>query len=60
MSMNKLLTSGQASKLHSKIANVRSDFLHKLTSTLTRHYGVFGVENFIGIYRFVGTVYDEQ
>ena len=32
-------------KLHNKIANVRSDFLHKLTSHLVRSYANFGIEN---------------
>lgn len=32
-------------KLHTKIANVRKDFLHKLTSHLVRNYANFGIEN---------------
>lgn len=32
-------------KLHNKIANVRSNFLHKLTSHLVRNYANFGIEN---------------
>ena len=32
-------------KLHDKIANIRSDFLHKLTSHLVRNYANFGIEN---------------
>ena len=32
-------------KLHTKIANVRRDFLHKLTSHLVRNYANFGIEN---------------
>ncbi|EAH6860622.1 transposase [Campylobacter coli] len=33
------------SKLHTKITNIRSDFLHKLTSHLVRNYTNFGIEN---------------
>ncbi|MDY5615611.1 MAG: RNA-guided endonuclease TnpB family protein [Helicobacter sp.] len=32
-------------KLHTKITNIRSDFLHKLTTILIRHYAYFGIEN---------------
>lgn len=32
-------------KLHTKISNVRSDFLHKLTSHLARNYTNFSIEN---------------
>ncbi|EAH7655289.1 TPA: transposase [Campylobacter coli] len=33
------------SKLHTKIANVRKDFLYKLASHLVRNYANFGIEN---------------
>ena len=32
------------SKLHKHIANIRSDFLHKLTTVMARHYSYFGFE----------------
>ena len=32
-------------KEHAKIANVREDFLHKLSSCLLRHFSFFGLEN---------------
>lgn len=31
--------------MHTKITNIRSDFLHKLTSHLVRNYTNFGIEN---------------
>lgn len=43
-SNNYLKQSLKLNKLHTKIANVRNDFLHKLTSVLSRHYECFGVE----------------
>lgn len=33
------------SRIYSRISNIRNDFLHKLTSLLTRHYGVICVED---------------
>lgn len=33
------------SKLHKRIANIRTDFLHKLTSTLIKHSGYFCLED---------------
>lgn len=44
-SNNYLKQSVKLNKLHTKIANVRNDFLHKLTSSLVRHYAYFGLEN---------------
>lgn len=43
-SNNYLKQSLKLNKLHTKIANIRNDFLHKLTSVLSRHYKCFGVE----------------
>lgn len=33
------------SRIYSRISNIRNDFLHKLTSLLTRHYGIICVED---------------
>ncbi|EES89913.1 RNA-guided endonuclease InsQ/TnpB family protein [Helicobacter canadensis] len=44
-SNNYIKQSLKLNKLHAKIANIRSDFLHKLTSSLVRHYAYFGLEN---------------
>lgn len=44
-SNNYLKQSVKLNKLHTKIANVRNDCLHKLTSSLVRHYAYFGLEN---------------
>lgn len=44
-SNNYLRQSLKLRKLHTKIANVRSDFLHKLTSVLVNHYQYFCVES---------------
>lgn len=35
----------KVSKLHRRIANIRTDFLHKLTSTLIKHTGYFCLED---------------
>ncbi|SQB98777.1 IS607 transposase orfB [Helicobacter fennelliae] len=44
-SHNYLKQSVKLNKLHTRIANVRNDFLHKLTSSLVKHYAYFGLEN---------------
>ncbi|RAX56415.1 transposase, partial [Helicobacter monodelphidis] len=44
-SNNYLKQSLKLSRLHRQITNVRSDFLHKLTTSLVRHYAYFGIEN---------------
>ena len=35
----------QLSRLHSKIANIRNDETHKLTTMLTQNYGTIGIED---------------
>jgi len=35
----------QLSRLHARIANIRSDETHKLTTMLTQNYGTIGIEN---------------
>jgi putative transposase len=32
-------------RLHAKIANIRSDYLHQFTTRITRRYGVIGIED---------------
>lgn len=44
-SRNYLKQSVRLNTLHQRIANVRKDFLHKLTSSLVRHYAYFGIES---------------
>ena len=44
-SNNYLKQSLKLSKLHTRIKNIRSDFLHKLTTSLVRNYTYFGVES---------------
>lgn len=43
-SNNYLKASNKLSKLYSKIANIRLDFIHKLTSQLVAHYNEIGLE----------------
>ncbi|MFG6684776.1 transposase [Campylobacter coli] len=44
-SSNYLKASIKLNKLHRKIANIRSDFLHKLTSSLTANVKYFCLED---------------
>ena len=44
-SHNYLKQSLELTKLHKKIANVRNDFLHKLSSVLIRHYKAIALED---------------
>jgi putative transposase len=44
-SKNFIKTVKKLSKLHARIGNIRKDALHKLTTDLTRNYGVVGIED---------------
>ena len=44
-SKNKRKSAAKLARLHRRIANIRSDALHKLTSYLVRHYDVIGIED---------------
>ena len=44
-SKNFIKTQKQLSRLHAKIANIRNDETHKLTSMLTQNYGTIGIED---------------
>jgi len=44
-SANRRKAKAKLAKLHARIANIRSDALHKLTSDLTRRFHTIGIEN---------------
>ena len=44
-SRNFINTQNQLSRLHAKIANIRNDETHKLTTMLTQNYGIIGIED---------------
>ena len=44
-SANRLKAKAKLAKLHARIANIRSDALHKLTTDLTRRFHTIGIEN---------------
>ena len=44
-SKNKRKSAARLARLHRRIANIRADALHKLTSELVRRYGVIGIED---------------
>jgi putative transposase len=44
-SRNFIKTQKKLSGLHARIANIRNDGTHKLTTMLTRNYGVIGIED---------------
>jgi putative transposase len=44
-SKNKAKASMKLTRLHARIANVRRDALHKLTTSLATRFGVIGIEN---------------
>jgi putative transposase len=44
-SRNFIRTQKQLSRLHAKIANIRNDETHKLTTMLTQNYGIIGIED---------------
>lgn len=44
-SRNRKKATMQVARLHRRIANIRLDWTHKLTTTLTRRYGVIGLED---------------
>ena len=43
-SKNFIKTKAKLARLHARIANIRKDAMHKLTTELTRTYGVIGIE----------------
>ena len=44
-SQNRKKAKVKLARLHAKIANIRNDALHKLTSDLTRRFNIIGIEN---------------
>lgn len=44
-SNNYIKATMKLNKVHKKIANIRTDFLHKLSSSVVRHYQFIGLEN---------------
>lgn len=44
-SANRRKVKNKLAKLHARIANIRSDALHKLTSSLTRRFDTIGIED---------------
>jgi len=44
-SANRAKAKAKLSRLHARIANVRKDALHKLTTILTARFGIIGIEN---------------
>ena len=44
-SKNFIKAQTKLSRLHAKVANIRNDETHKLTTMLTRNYGVIGIED---------------
>ena len=44
-SRNYIKTQKQLSRLHAKIANIRNDETHKLTTMLTQSFGIIGIED---------------
>lgn len=44
-SNNYIKATMKLNKVHKKIANIRTDFLHKLSSNVVRHYQFIGLEN---------------
>lgn len=44
-SKNRYKARMKLAKLHSRVANIRRDYLHKLTHYLTNNYSIIGIEN---------------
>jgi len=45
LSRNAVKIKTKLSRLHARIANIRNDAMHKLTTDLTQRFGVFGIED---------------